>query len=243
VRGEFECVDQCGECVCLVVSVVRVHHDGTDSTSGAYRMPRVYGQVGLGAEEQHSAADDPAQDSGDDQVSAYPFVQRNNVGADRRQTWRQISPIEHTWPCLGYGKRMERMVHYIGGPVDGLTQVVPESRHPTVLEVSGHTDGFYTMRYNVAGQRLGPLVLTADDAVAEWHQRRSPTDFTSGDRVIVIANDQHGVLVGPHTTVYEGGETDEGWLVRINNRLVTLKPEEIRIATPAEIDRTGDDNP
>jgi hypothetical protein len=133
---------------------------------------------------------------------------------------------------------MDRMVHYLGGPADGLTELLSESDHPFVVELTGDTDGFYIMRYTVAGRQLGGLLLTTDDVLAEWHQRTSPTDFMSGDHVVVVASGEHGLLIGPHTTVYEGGGTDEGWLVQVAGRVVRYSADEIRIATPEEREGT-----
>jgi hypothetical protein len=36
-----------------------------------------------------------------------------------------------------------RMVHYVGGPADGLVQLMKEDHHPFVMSLNSDTDGYY----------------------------------------------------------------------------------------------------
>jgi len=131
----------------------------------------------------------------------------------------------------------ERMVHYVGGPLDGRVQLVNSGRHPFVVSVNTDTDGYYGMEYQVAGQRIGvaDLELTSDDVIARWHQRSSADDFMTGDIVIVKETGVRAMAVAPMSVVYDDGTTDEGWSVSIEAQMVFVKPDEIRIATAQEL--------
>jgi hypothetical protein len=55
-----------------------------------------------------------------------------------------------------------------------------EKDHPFAASMNTDTDGYYAMEYQVAGQRVGDLVLTDDDVIGRWHQRSSADDFMTG---------------------------------------------------------------
>ncbi len=129
----------------------------------------------------------------------------------------------------------QRMRHYTGGPLDGHIEVVDDPPHPFLVEFSGTTDGYYVLEYQVAGRRLGDLTLTADDMIARWRQRTSPTDFMTGDQVVVIATEQRGSVVAPWTRVFEDGPPEEGWMVSDGTRVVFVVAEQIRLLTAEEL--------
>lgn len=135
----------------------------------------------------------------------------------------------------------QRMLHYIGGPMDGLVQLTTAESHPFVITVNIDTDGYYAVQYQVAGQQIGDLVLTQDDFVARWHQRNSADDFMTGDTVIVKATGARAMAFMPSTTVYEGGTSVSGWMIKTaEGSLIFALPDEIRVATAAEL-AEGDD--
>ena len=81
----------------------------------------------------------------------------------------------------------QKMMHYVGGPLDGHVKLMQEDRHPFMVSLNTDTDGYYVMEYQVGGRRIGAgnLELTSDDIIARWHQRSSAQDFMTGDAVIV----------------------------------------------------------
>lgn len=130
---------------------------------------------------------------------------------------------------------MTRQVHFQGGPLDGLTNLWEDDRHPFAISSDADTDGFYVVHHQVAGQRIGDLTLTADDVVARWHQRNSPTDFQVGDTVVVKATGEMALAFAPMSTHFEGGEVVQGWLIVVGDKRRHVTPDEIRVATPEEL--------
>jgi len=135
----------------------------------------------------------------------------------------------------------QKMVHYAGGPLDGLPQLINEDRHPFLVSPNTDTDGYYVMEYQVAGRRIGEgdLELTSDDIIARWHQRSSAQDFMTGDAVIVKDSGARGTAVASTTVVYDDGTTEERWFVRVDSKLISVAPDQIRIATPDELSDDG----
>jgi hypothetical protein len=131
----------------------------------------------------------------------------------------------------------KRMVHYVGGPADGLVQLIHEDHHPFVVSLNTDTDGYYVMEYQVAGRRIGAgdLELTRDDISARWHQRSSSQDFVTGDAVTVKDSGARGTAFAPTTYVNDDGTTEEGWMVSVDSNLIFVAPDQIRIATPEEL--------
>jgi hypothetical protein len=131
----------------------------------------------------------------------------------------------------------EKMVHYAAGPLDGQVELMQEDRHPFLVSWSADTDGYYAMEYQVAGQRIGASdrELTSDDIIARWHQRSSAQDFMTGDAVIVKDSGARGTAVGPMTVVNEDGTTEERWMVSVDSNLISVAPDQIRIATAGEL--------
>ncbi|SCG39674.1 hypothetical protein GA0070609_0756 [Micromonospora echinaurantiaca] len=131
----------------------------------------------------------------------------------------------------------QKMVHYVGGPADGLVQLVQEGQHPFVVSLNTDTDGYYVMEYQVAGRRIGSgdLELTSDDIIARWHQRSSAQDFMTGDTIIVKDTGARGTTFAPTTYVNDDGTTEEGWMVSIDSKLMFVAPDQIRVATPQEL--------
>jgi hypothetical protein len=134
------------------------------------------------------------------------------------------------------------MVHFVGGPADGYVQLMEHDKHPFVVSLSTDTDGYYAMEYQVSGQRIGlsDLELTGDDVIARWHQRCSPQDFMTGDTVIVKDTGLRATAFAPTTIVNEDGTTDEGWTVSIGSNLMFVNPDQIRVATPQELNEQDD---
>src|SRR5690349_20477624 len=112
----------------------------------------------------------------------------------------------------------ERMVHYVGGPADGLVHLMDGSRHPFAMDMSTDTDGYYTMEYQVAGQHIGDLELSGEDVIAQWHQRSSAEDFMTGDTVIVKATGVRAMVLAPTTYINDDGSRDEGWTVVVDSK-------------------------
>jgi hypothetical protein len=129
------------------------------------------------------------------------------------------------------------MLHHVGGPVDGRVLLMDDDRHPFVLSLNTDTDGYYVMEYQVAGQRIGAgdLKLTSDDIIARWHQRSSAQDFMTGDVVIVKDSGARGTAFLPMTYVNDDGSTEEGWMVSVDSKLISLAPDQIRVATSEEL--------
>jgi len=131
------------------------------------------------------------------------------------------------------------MVHYVGGPADGLTGLMDEKSHPFIMSMSTDTDGYYGMDYQVAGDRIGEgdLELTSDDVIARWHQRSCAHDFMTGDTVIVKATGARAMVFAPTTRINADGASDEGWRIAIDSNLTFVAADEIRIAVPEELDK------
>ncbi len=129
----------------------------------------------------------------------------------------------------------ERMVHFVGGPADGYVQLMEDEHHPFVVSMSTDTDGYYVMEYHVAGRRIGDLELTNDDVIARWHQRSNAHDFMTGDTVIVKATGASAMAFA-ETTHVNDGTADEGWTIVIDSKLTFVAADEIRMATPQELD-------
>jgi len=127
------------------------------------------------------------------------------------------------------------MVHFLGGPADGYVQLMDEKDHPFAASMNTDTDGYYAMEYQVAGQRVGDLILTDDDVIGRWHQRSSAYDFMTGDAVIVKATGARAMAFAPTTYVNADGTTDEGWTIAIGSNLTFVAPDEIRVALPEEL--------
>jgi hypothetical protein len=131
----------------------------------------------------------------------------------------------------------ERMMHFLGGPADGYLQLMDGTDHPFAASMSTDTDGYYAMEYQVAGQHIGDLELTADDVIARWHQRSSTHDFLTGDTVIVKATGTRAMAFAPTTLVNADGTTREGWTIAIDSNLTFVAADEIRIALAKELNR------
>lgn len=133
----------------------------------------------------------------------------------------------------------QRMVHFVGGPADGYVQLMDENTHPFAASMSTDTDGYYAMEYQVAGQHIGAgaLELTSDDVIARWHQRSSAHDFMTGDTVIVKATGARAMAFAPTTYVNADGTTNEGWMIATGSNLTFVASDEIRIATPDELNK------
>lgn len=131
----------------------------------------------------------------------------------------------------------QRMVHFVGGPADGYLQMMDEKDHPFSVSMSTDTDGYYAMEYQAAGQSIGDLELTSDDVIARWHQRSGAQDFMTGDTVIVEATGDRAIVFGPTTRVNADGTVDEGLTIAIGRHLNFVAAEEIRIASPEELDK------
>ena len=135
----------------------------------------------------------------------------------------------------------QRMVHYVGGPLDGLAGLMEGNRHPFMISLNTDTDGYYVMEYQVAGQRIGvgDLTLTTDDVIARWHQRSSSEDFMTGDIVIIKATGEHATVLAPTTCLNQDGTAEEGWTIEAGSSLTFVTPDRIRIATADELDEDG----
>lgn len=131
----------------------------------------------------------------------------------------------------------QRMVHYVGGPLDGLAGLMEGNRHPFMISLNTDTDGYYVVEYQVAGQRIGvgDLTLTTDDVIARWHQRSSSEDFMTGDIAIIKATGERATVLAPTTYVNEDGTAEEGWTIRAGSALTFVTPDRIRIATAEEL--------
>jgi hypothetical protein len=131
----------------------------------------------------------------------------------------------------------QRMVHYVGGPLDGLAGLMEGNRHPFMISLDTDTDGYYVMEYQVAGQRIGVgnLTLTTDDVIARWHQRSSSEDFMTGDIVIIKATGERVTVLAPTTYLNEDGTAEEGWTIKAGSSLTFVTPDRIRIATADEL--------
>lgn len=133
----------------------------------------------------------------------------------------------------------EQMVHFVGGPADGLMEIMDEKDHPFAVSMSTDTDGYYGLDYQVAGQHIGDLELTSDDVIARWHQRSSAIDFMTGDTVIVIATGARANVFASAARINPDGTTDEGWMITVESNLIFVAAAEIRIATADELSGGG----
>ena len=134
------------------------------------------------------------------------------------------------------------MVHYVGGPLDGQIELMREGQHPFRVSGSADTDGYYRMEYQVTGQRIGASdrELTSDDIIARWHQRSSAQDFMGGDAVILKDGGARGTAVEPTTVLNDDGTTEERWTVSVDSNLISVAPDQIRIATAKELSDDDD---
>lgn len=110
---------------------------------------------------------------------------------------------------------------------------------PFVISLQSDTDGYYAIEYQVAGRRIGAghLVLTSDDIVAQWHHRSGPEDFHSGDEVIVKESGARAMALAPISIVHNDGRVDEMWLIVTDDEQRHVRPDQIRVALPEELDQ------
>jgi hypothetical protein len=132
---------------------------------------------------------------------------------------------------------LQRKVQFVGGPLDGRIGIMREDKHPFKLSLNTDTDGYYAMEYQVPGRTRSSVgaELTSEDVIARWHQRSSAQDFMTDDVVIVKDSGARGTAVAPTTVVNEDGTTEEPWLVSVDSNLISVAPDQIRIATPEEL--------
>lgn len=132
----------------------------------------------------------------------------------------------------------EFMVHYVGGPADGCTELMDQAKQPITAYMTTDTDGYYAFDYEVSGQRIGVsgLELTNEDVIARWHQRSSACDFTDGDTVIIRATGARATAFAPTTRLHADGSAREGWTIAIEAKLIFVAADEIRIARPEELE-------
>lgn len=117
------------------------------------------------------------------------------------------------------GGQPVRMIHFVAGPLDGTTLIWSTGHEPFLL-ARPTADGWYEMNFDVAGQPLPPngsLTLTADDAIAQWHERAAHPDLQVGDSVIIQPVGRSGqIAVGPLSSA-DPESTDRQWLVKVDD--------------------------
>jgi hypothetical protein len=62
----------------------------------------------------------------------------------------------------------------------------------------------------------------------------------TGDAVIVKGSGAGGTTVAPLTVVNEDGTTEERWMVSVDSNVISVPPDQIRIATPQELSESAE---